>query len=544
MIEYADEALFLQDGVGKQLEIAYSGGVITNNELASEDFVLTEKLTSNGSFVLGECNAGVIEFSVGYGTEPLEGEELTVTITPSGGEPFQIGIYTVVSDKPTADRRWRKITAYDAMYRIINADVTAWYETIFPDAETAHTIKEIRDSFFAYMGITQKATTLPNDSVSIKKQMDFKQLTGKTVVNAICEINGCFGRIDRAGTFVYTFLKAPSNPFYPSYTLFPADDLYPKRSGGSTEIGWQRRYKYPLPRLLYPQNGLFPGEVLYPIAYETIKVDGTYISAKYEDYFVLQNTGVQIRTDQNDIGITVGSGQTYVIQANFLAYGLDAPTLTGIANNILSQINEVYFCPSDIVGQGNPCLEIGDGVVLKTKFATIETIILQRKLKGIQSLIDTYTSKGAKETKKNLNSTQSQIINANGRINEVKADVITAQRAVIDFIETNYLDAEEIAADYATITSLNTVDGKIDNLTAIAITTQNLSAQSINASQINAGTISVTYLDVAGIVSSLSVQSVTVAGLSVTGSATLGGYATFWQYDADLGQYVLCGSPE
>ena len=121
--------------------------------------------------------------------------------------------------------------------------------------------------------------------------------------------------------------------------------------------------------------------------------------------------------------------------------------------------------------------------------------------------------------------------------------MIIAKEAVIDYIETNYLDAEEIAADYATIQSLNVVDGKIDNLSAIAITTQNLSAQNINANQINAGTISVTYLDVAGIVSSLSVQSVTVAGLSVTGAAVLGGYETYWVYDSDLGQYVLCGSP-
>ena len=474
MVNYADAALFLQDGVGKQLEIAYSGGTITNNELAAEDFALTEKLTSNGSFVLGECNAAVIEFSVGYGTDPLEGEDLTVSITPTGGAAFQLGVYTVVSDKPTADRRWRKITAYDAMYQIINADVTAWYDTIFPDAETAHTIKEIRDSFFTYLGITQEVTTLPNDSVSITKQMDFKQLTGKTVVNAICEINGCFGRIDRTGTFVYTFLKAPSTPLYPALTLYPADDLYPKykSTGDPTEIG----------------------------------SNGKYISAKYEDYFVLQNTGLQIRTDQNDIGITVGSGQTYVIQGNFLAYGLDGPTLTGIANNILAEIDEVYFCPSDIVAQGYPCLEIGDGIVLKTRFATIETIIMQRKLKGIQSLIDTYTSKGAKETKKNLNSTQSQIVNTNGRINEVKADVITAQQAVIDYIQTNYLDATEIAADYATITSLQTVDGKIDNLTAIAITTSNLSAQSISGTQIVAGTITADRLSTA----SLAAASLTV----------------------------------
>ena len=468
MVNYADAALFLQDGIGKQIEIAYSGGTITNNELASQDFTLTEKLTSNGSFVLGECNAGMIEFSVGYGTDPLEGEELTVSITPTGGASFQIGLYTVVSDKPTADRRWRKITAYDALYGVLNMDVAAWYDTLFPDTETAHTIKEIRDSFFTHIGLTQEVTDLPNDAVSVTKQMDFKQLTGKTVLNALCEINGCWGRIDRSGTFVYVFLDSPSDPLYPALTLFPADDIFPKYKGNAdpTEIG----------------------------------TGGKYISAKYEDYYVLNPSGVQIRTDKNDVGVTVGSGEICVIEGNFLAYGLDAATLTTIATNILEKIEQIYFVPAEIQAQGFPMLEVGDAIILNTRYAKIETYLFQRKMKGIQSLVDAYTAKGTKSTKKNLNSTQSQLINTNGKINEVKADLVTAKKVIADeieadraritYIETNYVTTQTLVANYATIASLQTVDGKIDNLTSIAITTQNLSAQTIYGSQITGLTIS------------------------------------------------------
>jgi len=509
MIPYADETLFLQDNVEKQLKITYDGGEITNSELASEDFTLTEKLTANGTLSFGECNASYIEFSVGYGVEPLEGKKLTVTTTPMDGEEFKIGEYIVVSDKPTADRRWRKITAYDALYEVINKDVTEWYDTILPDSETSVTIKDLRDSFFTEVGITQETVTLPNDSVTVTRAADFTQLSGKVVLNAICEANGCCGRIDRDGNFVYQFINSPSEPFYPSLSLFPSLNLFPKYDGSPAEVG----------------------------------ESGTYISAKYEDYFITEIHAVQIRNDKNDVGVTVGTGLVYIIEGNFLMFGQTALTLTAMANNILEKIGGVYYRPAEIQARGNPCLELGDPIVLHTRFQTIETVILQRKLNGIQSLVDTYASKGAKDTKKNLNSVQSRLTQTDGKINKVEADVIIAKEAVIDYIETNYLDAEEIAADYATIQSLNVVDGKIDNLTAIAITTQNLSAQSINANQINAGTISVTYLDVAGIVSSLSVQSVTVAGLSVTGAAVLGGYETYWVYDTDLGQYVLCGSP-
>jgi hypothetical protein len=474
MIEYDDEALFHQDGISKQLSITYDEeGEITNSDLASEDFCLTEKLTANGTFVLGECNSAYIEFSVGYGTEPLEGKELTVTTTPTGGDALQIGIYTVVSDKPTADRRWRKITAYDALYAVLNKDVTAWYNTVLPVPEegeepTTITIKDFRDSFFEEVGITQDEVDLPNDAVEISRQADFTQLTGKVLLNAICEINGCFGRIGRDGVFYYTFLHSPSEPLYPAIDLYPMDTIYPKYA-----------------------DSVLPTEV---------GENGKYISAKYEDYFIEQFTGVQIRNDKNDVGTTVGSGQTYTIDGNFLAYGLAAATLTTIANNVLSAIEQVYFCPAEIQAQGDPCLEIGDAIVLHTRYATVETYLFQRKLKGIQSLIDTYTTKGAKDQKKNLNSTASRLTQTDGKINEVKADLVTAKKVIaeqieadearIGYIESNYVQTSTLVANYATITSLQTVDGKIDNLTSIAITTQNLSAQTIYGSQISGLTIS------------------------------------------------------
>jgi seryl-tRNA synthetase len=213
-----------------------------------------------------------------------------------------------------------------------------------------------------------------------------------------------------------------------------------------------------------------------------------------------------------------------------------------VANNILDQIKEIYYCPADIVAQGNPCLEVGDPIILETRYARIETIIFQRKLKGIQALTDSYSSKGAKENKKNLNSLQSQIQQTQGKINEVKADLVTATKAIIDDLEANYATIATLEANYATITSLQTVDGKIDNLTSIAITTQNLSAQNISANQINAGTLSVNYLDVNGIVASMAAKNLTVQAFTATGVVVLGGKMCYWHEDAE--GFWLKGSTE
>ena len=479
MINYADSDLFLMDNIGKQITITYDEGEgeITNADLAAEDFCLVQKLTAKGNLTLGECNAGYIEFSVGYGTDPLEGKELTVKILPDGAEEaLLIGTFTVLSDKVTADRRWRKITAYDSLYEVINQDVLAWYEETLPPPEEGEdpvtiTIKDFRDSFFEFVGIEQEEVDLPNDDVEITRVADFTQLSGKTVLNAICEINGRLGRIDNEGVFRYVKLQSPSEPLYPAQTLFPADIIFPKFAGNPIEIGVDAEQR-----------------------------SGFYMSAKAEDYWVEPITALQIRNDKNDVGVTVGSGVGYMIEGNFLAYGLNTTTLTGIANGILGEIDGVYFCPANIQAMGNPCLELGDPIVLETRFAKIETIIFQRKLKGIQALIDTYTSKGEKKTQQNLNSTQSKLNQLDGKANKIETDLLVAKKVIADeieadraritYIETNYVTTQTLVANYATITSLQTVDGKIDNLTSIAITTQNLSAQTIYGSQITGLTIS------------------------------------------------------
>ena len=431
---------------------------ITNKDLASEAFSLTQKLTADGTLNLGECNSSFVEFSVGGWTSALLNKEIEVWTVPHGGARFLIGNYKVRSDEPTADRRWRNVVAYDALYDILNKDVTNWYNTLLPNENSSCTVKQFRDSFFSNVGITQVSATLVNDSVTVTRTIEPKQLSGKDVLNAICEINGCFGRINRDGKFQYVELTAPQGALYPADDIYPANDLYPvEPSAGTAEI-W---------------NSL-------------------YLKAQYEDYKVNSIGSVQIRNDKNEIGVTVGSGTNiYLIEGNMLAFGHDTAGMTAIANNILSKITGIIYRPASVKAVGDPCLEIGDNIHFTTKYTDVETIIFQRKLNGIQSLKDDFTAKSKKQSaEKNINSTQKQITKINGYVTEVKQDLIVARKVLADEIEV--------------------VDGKIDNLTSIAITTQNLSAQNINASQINAGTISTDRLDTAAI----ATQTVTATTIS------------------------------
>lgn len=431
---------------------------ITNKDLAAESFALTQKLTADGGFSLGECNSSFIEFTVGGWTSALLNKNLECWIVPKGGARFLVGKYTVTSDEPTADRRWRNVVAYDALQAVLNKDVTSWYNTLLPNENSSCTLKQFRDSFFTNVGITQVSTTLVNDALTIKRTIEPKQLSGKDVLTAICEINGVFGRINRDGKFKYVELTAPQGALYPTEDIYPADNLYPVEPNAGTAEIW---------------NSL-------------------YLKAQYEDFKVDSIGSVQIRNDKNEIGVTVGSGtNVYIIEGNFLAFGNDAAGMTSIANNILGKITGIIFRPATVTAVGNPCLEIGDNIHFTTTYTDVETIIFQRKLKGIQSLKDDYAAKSKKKSaEKNINSTQKQITKINGDVTEVKQDLIQAKKVI----------ADEIVA----------VDGKIDNLTAIAITTQNISTVTLNASQITAGTISTDRLDTGAI----ATQTVTATTIS------------------------------
>ena len=150
MIDYKYSNLFLsEDSVDKQMKIVSSDGIeITNDILHSENFTLEESLCSDSELKIGSCEASSIKFRVSNIVSSLLGKTLTASTTLEGGEdePFQIGTYKVYTDKPTADRSYRDITAYDCMHEIINADVTSWYNGLsFP-----MTIKALRDSFFSH----------------------------------------------------------------------------------------------------------------------------------------------------------------------------------------------------------------------------------------------------------------------------------------------------------------------------------------------------------------------------------------------------------
>lgn len=432
MIDFKYADLFKQNSVDVQLEIISDDEKIhiTNTEFHEEEFELTESLCSQSELTFGAVEAGSVKFKVSNIFLPMKGRWMTVKMIIGGhtDQPFLIGRFKGYSDTPTADRKYRDVVAYDALYDILNADVAAWYNTVFPshkeqqkdkDGKTTTvtvydpvTMKQFRDSFFKHFGIEQADIALINDNMSIEKTVAVtpssetssdteesstigESMSGKEVLSCICEINGCMGHMGRDGKFHYIYLEQNIQGLYPRNDLYPADDLFP-RDPKSNRIG-----------------------------------KDLYITAEYEDSLVKTINKLQIREQKNDIGVIVGTGDNaYVIEDNFLVYGKGSKELKGIAKNILSKIRGIIYRPFTADCKGNPCLEVGDAVRLPTRYELIESYILKRTLKGIQALRDDLEADGEEYRTNGANGIQKSILKLKGKSNVLERTIEKTQSTI------------------------------------------------------------------------------------------------------------------
>lgn len=466
MVNYKYGDLFKKDTVDKQLSIVSDDGKIniTNTELHQEKFELTESLCSEQELTFGSCEAAMIKFTVSNTFLPMKGRWMTVRMSLGGHAdiPFQFGRYKVDSDTPTADRTCRDVVAYDALYDILNADVAAWYNTVFPshkeqqkdkDGKTTTvtvydpvTMKQFRDSFFNHFGIEQADIILVNDGMSIEKTVAVtassetssdteesstigESMSGKEVLSCICEINGCMGHMGRDGKFHYIYLEQNIQGLYPKNDLYPADDLFP-RDPKSNRIG-----------------------------------KDLYITAEYEDFLVKTINKLQIREQKNDIGVIVGTGDNaYVIEDNFLVYGKGTKELKGIAKNILSKIRGIVYRPFTADCKGNPCLEVGDAVRLPTRYELIESYILKRTLKGIQALRDDLEADGEEYRTNGANGIQKSILKLKGKSNVLERTIEKTQSTITDVEKGLQSQITQTATEIRTEVK-NTTDGLSSRIT-------------------------------------------------------------------------------
>ena len=412
MINSSLKEKYWDSATDKQMAISVVGTnqKIDNSMLEIGTFALEESLCSESELKFGACEANCVKFTARNTAGNIIGKTISIEETIDGDieNPMPYGVFKVASDVPTADRTKRQITAYDAMYDIINTDVKSWYAGLsFP-----MTLRQFRNSFFSHLGIAQVETNLVNDSMTVNKTIVATQtddssavteesaISGKTVVTAICEINGCFGNINREGKFEYVFLKAITSALYPAEDLFPADNLFP--SDANTE-----------------------------------SMTGHYITFDYEDFKSKAITQLEIKTSEDNAGAIVGTaGNNYSITGNFLVSDKNGAELEQIANNLLPIMAEAEYTPiKSCTCVGNPCLTLGEPIRFNTTREIVETYLLQRTLTGVQSKRDSISAQGTQTHSAKVNSIRDTIESVERRTGKLERNA--------DHLQSTYEDLEK-----------------------------------------------------------------------------------------------------
>ncbi len=354
MIDYIHSAQFFTKK--KDIVITGDGVLLTNDDIYAESMELHESISMEENLAFGSCNASEFKITIANNVSSLIGKRIGVIVILDGDilNPFEIGTYTVVSDIPTAERDRREITAYDDLYLILNTEVSEWYTGLtFP-----MTLKNFRDSFFNYLGITQDSTTLINDNITIEETITPTTLYGSDVITRICEINACFGRIGRNGHFQYITL-----------------------GGTATDVS---------------SKG---------------------IELRHEDYQTEFIDKVQIRQNPDDVGGISGTGtNALIIENSFLMYGKTANELDTISATILNAVSSIEYTPIEIEIAGTPCMETGDKISFSDGSNTITSYVLERTLRGIQTLFDSINADG-QPIRSEVTTLNTEIEQALGRVN-------------------------------------------------------------------------------------------------------------------------------
>lgn len=394
----------------REITLSFGNGVtIGNDSIANEAMTFEEMICENSSIKFGSCNASSFSVEVKDTEHTFKNETLSATMT-TGDFTRNIGKFKVYSDNKTDDKTRRKIVAYDAIYEAKNKDVADWYlGLVFP-----MTLKAFRDSFFVYLGITQVDVALVNDDMTVEKTLSPTTMSALTVMEAICEINACFGHINSDGEFEYI-------------NLF-------ERMGKAKD------------------DAFSPYSIEYKMG-----------SLKYEEFRCKHITQVTIRQEDNDIGCTVGEdGNTYVIQGNFLCYGKVESELAPIAENFMSEAYFYEYTPASVSTRGRPYMELGDFVkAVAQNGDTVVFPILRRSMSGIIALMDKYESKGTERFDEKKYTLSEQVQQIKGKSN-VLTRTIEETKSEIKELDNNIKNNYSTTTDTKSLIDASAKDIKLE----------------------------------------------------------------------------------
>lgn len=500
---------------------------LTNSDIVSESLEITQILESGKTLSFGDVNASSLKFRCRNLTQDVRGWFLNANLKLKDYPQYALNIFDGKLDtqsNQTHEDVTTTITAYDHIKTAFALDMTDWWKNV-----------QMADNqpFSAYVDlITRKLSSdcglAQFDGSSLAKMANLNQIIPKKP-DLISDYSGLSGEM---------FLK----------WIAQVCNVYITLVNG-------RLVAVRLPEMkegLRPHIGLRPHKGLYPSAgrFDLSVPESSYISATYEPYKTEKIDQVII-TDKGNIGEwkypnIEGDGKNiFFIDGNpFLWAMSDAQSA---AQTIYDRIKNVYFTPCNVKCYGTVFMELGDVIRVSTVKNVILSYILKRTMKGINSITDSFTNK-SEQYQSSHTPSYSEISNDNGKsILKIQADIVEINELVaekasisqlesaearIGTLETDSLTAKNINAatftlDQGHISGLTVMQANVESLCANALTADNIDSKTftlgsghignLDASKITSGTISTARLS-SSVVTSSNISTQTLSASQITGA--------------------------
>ena len=240
--------------------------------------------------------------------------------------------------------------------------------TVVPSAAIQQQLATVYSQWSTYFG--DFLTIIKNDLTDAQK---IRLSTGTTIPDvtlrelqsAVYEMSCQFGQLSRV-TDLFEGVELNNGGLYPAEDLYPADNLYP--SGASMSAS----------KAMYSQLWADEGNVR-KWRYLIITYKGLDEDQNEKDY-TLQRT---VNADGTD---------DYNMSDNWLFRNLiwTAQQVGNYADAMVTKMQNNEWFPFEMWCAGLPYLETGDQIEIPLNGEVYKSYILQRQLKGIQNLQDTY----------------------------------------------------------------------------------------------------------------------------------------------------------
>lgn len=471
-----DENIFkyFQNGYGysKRITLSFSNGITLGNaDVVSEEFSIDQTLCDEENLTIGKVCPARMYVKIYDTQHSYKGQICTVSLSSYDESDnllasILLGTFTIASDNRTADKLYRELVGYDALYTLSKLSYLDKWLT-YSKGSTKKTypvfVSDFLDDVVLAISCTIDKQYVLNSiynklsSVTIKGNTGQNGLSYLDMLQMICETLGFFAFLDFSGELRFIPVKSTSTQL--------VDYAFTSGADGSTTDKATRLTS--ATKVSYVPADYFINGFNYE----------DYLTANYTQVSVVSENLDGEDTSDNYTTYSAGvSGVNYTVDCNILTKGWTSSQLMYILHGWAQTFNfaNIGYKPSDLSKQYDPRIELGDYIQVTTPLNEVVIFpVLKRRISGIIAMRDNYIAGGDEISGTvgvSISSSSGATVGyAQIDLSNIKGAVITnslikdstienskIKNATIDFAKMNSAFVGDLTSDTAFVNELQT----------------------------------------------------------------------------------------